>query len=335
MKKVSEIVTEKILARMEEAKNSGEQFHWVKPFAEGAPTRAYSYETKLPYSGINRLLLDNSEYLTFKQIQKINQKKDGPQYQIRKGAHGNMVCYYDLMTIKNKDTGEPEIDEFTGKEKKRGFLKYYNVFSREDVIDIQTGKNLPSQFDFKHYTHQDVSELMQQKLDTVNRLFNFYCKKYGIDIEIITDGTQAYFSHNMRIRFPTIDNFHSLYSWAHTIFHEMSHSTGMMLGRFNDMTPQSVEEQMQSYSREELVAELSSEMICADLGIPDDSNTPDNSVAYISGWSSYLKDRPNEIISAAAKAEKASMFILECLKELELEEQKGKNQTERSEEYDR
>ena len=46
MKKVAEIVTEKILTRMEQAKEKGEQFYWVKPFAEGAPTRAYSYETK-------------------------------------------------------------------------------------------------------------------------------------------------------------------------------------------------------------------------------------------------------------------------------------------------
>ena len=64
-------------------------------------------------------------------------------------------------------------------------------------------------------------------------------------------------------------------------------------------------------------------MLCNELHIPDDSETPDNTVAYIQSWSSYLKDRPNEIISAAAKAETACTFIMDCLREMELEGQKA------------
>ena len=71
MNKVAKIITDTILKRMEEAESKGEVFRWVKPFAEGAPDRAYSYDTKLPYKGINRLLLENSEYLTFNMIQGI------------------------------------------------------------------------------------------------------------------------------------------------------------------------------------------------------------------------------------------------------------------------
>ena len=63
-------------------------------------------------------------------------------------------------------------------------------------------------------------------------------------------------------------------------------------------------------------------MICNYLQIEDDSETPDNAVAYIQSWSSYLKDRPQEILSAAAKAEIACDFLMEHLRELELEEQK-------------
>ena len=39
-----------------------------------------------------------------------------------------------------------------------------------------------------------------------------------------------------------------------------------------------------------------------------------------------MKDRPNEIVSAAAKAESACEMIMECLREMELEEQKVMNE---------
>ena len=123
-----------------------------------------------------------------------------------------------------------------------------------------------------------------------------------------------------------ISNFNSIYNWVHTVAHEMAHSTGMFLGRFNDQEPQEIEESMKSYSREELCAEIAAEMLCAELHIVDDSETPENAVAYIHSWSSYLQDRPNEIVSAAAKAETACDLIMECLREMELEEQKVMNE---------
>ena len=83
---------------------------------------------------------------------------------------------------------------------------------------------------------------------------------------------------------------------------------------------------MKSYSKEELIAEITAEMLTAELHIPDDSETPENAVAYIHSWSSYLQDRPNEIVSAAAKAETACDLIMECLREMELEEQKVMNE---------
>lgn len=319
MNKVAKIITDTILKRMEEAESKGEVFRWVKPFAEGAPDRAYSYDTKLPYKGINRLLLENSEYLTYNMIQGINSKQNSPQYQIRKGAKSNLVCYYNTTPVIDETTGEALVDEKTGKEMRRGFLKYYRVFSREDVIRTDNGENLPSKFEFKHYSHEEATEQMRQALDRFNRLFNFYCQKYGIEVEVIKDGTQAYFSHDMKIRVPSIFNFNSLYFWVLTLAHEVAHSTGMFLGRFENDKSQDLESSMKSYCKEELVAEITAEMIAAELHIPDDSETPDNTVAYIQSWSSYLKDKPNEIISAAAKAEIACDFVMDCLREMEKE----------------
>ena len=87
-----------------------------------------------------------------------------------------------------------------------------------------------------------------------------------------------------------------------------------------------VVEEGESADEEELIAEITAEMLTAELHIPDDSETPENAVAYIHSWSSYLQDRPNEIVSAAAKAETACDLIMECLREMELEEQKVMNE---------
>lgn len=318
---VAKIITDTILERMEKAEQNGEMFRWVKPWNSGLD-RAYSYDTQIPYRGVNRLLLDNNEYLTFNKMQEINSRKDSPQYQIRKGAKSNIVCYYNTTPIKDEETGEELVDEDTGRKLHRGFLKYYRVFSREDIVRKDTGENLPSKFSFEHYDHEDATEQMRQALDRFNRLFNYYCEKYGIDVQIVQDGSQAYFSHDMTIKVPSMENFKSIYEFCHTVAHEMAHSTGMFLGRFNNQEPQEIEDAMKSYSKEEMCAEIASEMILASLCIPDDSETPDNAVAYIHSWSSRLKDRPTEIISAASKAESACELIMECLREMELEEQK-------------
>ena len=106
MNKVAQIITERILERMADAEENGTVFRWVKPFAEGAPDRAYSYENSVPYRGINRLLLENNEYLTFNKVQELNQKKDAPQYQIRKGAKGHMVCFFSTIPVLDETTGK-------------------------------------------------------------------------------------------------------------------------------------------------------------------------------------------------------------------------------------
>ena len=84
------------------------------------------------------------------------------------------------FTITDKETGEPIIDEETGKEKTKGIWKRYTVFSREDIIRKDNGEALPSKFQFEHFSHEDTTERMREGLDRFNKLFNYYCQKHGI-----------------------------------------------------------------------------------------------------------------------------------------------------------
>ena len=317
-KSVAQIVSKKILSRMSEAEKNNECFRWVKPFSIGSPDRAYSYETMNPYTGINRLILDNTSYLSIRMLNDLNKKQNTPHYQIRKGAKSNIVCFYTVKPVIDKETGEPMIDEKTGKELQRKVIRYTPVFCREDIIRSDNGEALPSKFNIKHFNHDEINERMRQSLDRFNRLFEYFCKKYNIEIQVVKDSSRAYFSHDMKIRIPDMTNFKSIYDWITVLSHELSHSTGVMLGRFDEVH-RSTDTQL-DYAREELVAEISSQIIANELQVIDDSDTPDNAVSYIHSWSSILEDRPNEILRASAKAEQSAQFILECLKELELTE---------------
>ncbi len=62
-------------------------------------------------------------------------------------------------------------------------------------------------------------------------------------------------------------------------------------------------------SREELVAEIGSAMICNRLGIEHEKAFK-NSAAYIQSWLKALKNDNRMIIWAAKKAEEAARYIL-------------------------
>ena len=63
-----------------------------------------------------------------------------------------------------------------------------------------------------------------------------------------------------------------------------------------------------AYAMEELVAELASAMVGAALGLPVDHL--DDHASYLASWLTVLKTDSRAILTAAAKAEEASAFLL-------------------------
>lgn len=310
---VNQIITNRIIDKLAEAEQTGTTYYWVRPFAQGSPNIPYSYAGSVPYHGINRILLDSDEYLTYKKMLEISSAEQ-KRYSLRKGAKANIAVYFNTIVETDAETGEPLCDG-DGKPVVRGFVKYYKVFSRQDVVD-ENGVNLPSKFNFERYSHEEMSAQIKQTVDLFHRLINYYCKKYGIKVEVAYDGTRAFFQPSVnRIRFPHISGFSSVYEYMGTIAHELIHSTMIPLKR---NLSANVENYKAEYSKEELVAEIGAEMLLQNLCVPDDREHKENSIAYLQGWSKFLEDRPNELISAAAKAENACQLILDCLRELEI-----------------
>lgn len=300
---VNKLITQQLIDRLRTAEETGEKFYWIKPFAKGCPRTAVSYDTQEEYHGINKFLLDSSnEYLTYKKIQDIN-AKNGSQYRLRKGCHGHMVIYYKMAEVKNA-SGEVEIDPDTGEAKKKPILRYYTVFDRQDVID-QNGINLPSKFPIEQYDHSTEEDKLQLAMAKFNAIVKAYTDRYGVTIEEIQNhGTEAYFMPSKNIiRMPSKENFPNLSSYMATFFHELCHSTMIPLARKAD------EPSMKTYSFEELVAELGSAILMAQMNVPT-TGTEENNLAYLQGWSSYLTEKNNALVQAASQAEKCAELIM-------------------------
>jgi antirestriction protein ArdC len=108
---------------------------------------------------------------------------------------------------------------------------------------------------------------------------------------------------------PSRSCFESPEAYYSTLFHELTHSTGhtSRLKRFEE---NSTDHQFgsESYSKEELIAEMGAAMLAGIAGISH--ATLGNSASYLRAWINRLKSDSRLIISAASHAQKAADYIL-------------------------
>ncbi len=106
---------------------------------------------------------------------------------------------------------------------------------------------------------------------------------------------------------PSRTAFDSQEEYYSTLFHELTHATGhaKRLAREGFDSPQQFGGE--SYSKEELIAEMGSAMLCGVAGI--EQKTLANSAAYLKAWIERLKADSKLVISAASAAQKAADCI--------------------------
>lgn len=204
---------------------------------------------------------------------------------VKHGSVGELVVYYDRVT---KD--EVQTDPASGEERtvqvSYPVLKYYFVFNIDQITGIEL--NIEQ--------HDNV------KLREPENLIEFYDEMVPVQ-----HGSPAYHPQDDFITMPDIGDFHSSEDYYSTLFHEVIHSTGAShrLNRhkgefFGDET----------YSKEELIAEMGASYLCTLTGIENDHLLLDHA-AYLKGWLNALKDNQYLFVQAAAKAERAVKFIVE------------------------
>lgn len=292
-----QMVTDKICALLE----SG-LIPWVKPWSS-AVNGAWSRSTGSMYSLLNQWLLADpnkkyktmdeilndvsGEWLTFEQAQQLGGH-------VKKGEKGRKVVFFKIW---EKETDELD-DDGNKKVKKFPVLRAYTVFKISQCEGIEQ----------KHHTNTETTYTFTAD-QTADEILNNYVNREGITLSIVK-GDRAYYSPVLdTIVLPKQEQFKNSKEWYSTAFHEATHSTGheSRLNRFNDSKVAAFGDE--SYSTEELVAEIGSASILATLGI-DTEGTLRNSAAYIQSWLKALKNDKKMIVVAASRAEKAIRRIL-------------------------
>jgi antirestriction protein ArdC len=264
---------------------------WIKPWSaantSGRITRPVRHNG-LPYSGMNVLLLwseqmsrgfASSMWMTFKQALDLGGA-------VRKGETGSTVVFASRFTKSVADGSGNDVD------REIPFLKAYSVFNIEQI------DGLPD----RYYAQPAAVRDPVERIESADRFF----KATGALIR--HGGNQAYYSPVMDyIQMPPFEAFRDAAGYAAVLSHEATHWTaaehrvGRDLSRYaKDRTER---------AREELIAELGSCFLCADLGIaPHLEPRPDHS-SYLQSWISVLANDKRAIFQAAAHAQRAVNFL--------------------------
>jgi antirestriction protein ArdC len=275
---VYQLVTDRIIALLEAG-----TVPWQKPWSDaGVPMNVMS---KRPYRGINLWLLlalpyERNLFLTWDQLKKIGGS-------VNKDEHGHIVVFWKNVAKKPEELGTD------GKPKTTPMLRYYKVFNIEQCKDIP----------------QDlIPELVNDEADPLLECEGIINTMPNCPTITFKENKAFYNIEKDFINMPKKKSFATQESYYSTLFHELVHSTGAekRLGRksITDMA----EFGSESYSQEELIAELGASYLCGFSGILEKEIV--HSAEYLAGWLSKLRDDKRFIIQASGQAQKAVDLIL-------------------------
>ena len=272
-------ITNKIIADLEQGVRPWHR-PWNADHMAGKITRPLRHNA-IPYQGINVVVLWCASvaqgyacpfWLTFKQAQALGGN-------VKKGEHGELVVYADRITrTETDDKGEET-------ERSIPFMKSYTVFNVEQC------ENLPA-----HYTATAVAPALPvaQRIESADRFF----AATGADIR--HGGTRAFYAEGPDyVQMPPFETFRDAESYAATLGHELTHWTKHEKRLARDF--ERVRWGDEGYAKEELVAELGSAFLCADLAITPEVR--EDHASYIASWLKALKDDKRLIFTAAAHAQ--------------------------------
>jgi antirestriction protein ArdC len=294
---------------------------WFKPWkaSNGSSSNdPVNWVTRKPYNGINVFMLNASiidggynsnEWLTFKQCSNANGK-------IIKGMKATDVFFWQLsyfdkktkkyIPIQNaKSLNLREKIVLDGKSSDR-YMKVFNIRNYK-VFNIDQCEGLDSKIP---QVEEEIEEVTFEPIEVADQLVKSYVDKDGRLVIDHKDNSSAFYRPMTdSINMPLMDLFVDADSYYKTLFHEMAHATGHQ-DRLNRKTL--VETNgfgTETYSREELVAEITSMYMVGYLGLDPKDNT-NNSQAYINGWIKHLTSKPQEIATAMTQASKAFALLV-------------------------
>ena len=310
---IYKMITDKVISMFKNAKAS--DYH--RPWKDDAFFIPLNFDSKKPYRGVNRLLLQerigfagafrNPYFLTFNQIKKHGGK-------LKKGTRGYEVVYYSIRYIvpADKNTGRKaysstntqKVIDYLAKNKlsedivtRIPMIRYYNVYNGASIegIDFQLDK-----LQIGRAVPDTASE---------NQAAALIVENYPNPPAIKHEGNRAYYSPSGDyVKMPKKEQFDSINDYYRILFHELTHSTGhdKRLDRGIHLMLEK-----EDYAKEELVAEFGAVFLSAWAGIMWYTNK--NHAVYLKNWNSAIKEAENDnkfLMKAASLAQAATDYIL-------------------------
>lgn len=278
--RIYESVTATIVAALERG-----VVPWRKPWHTGVQLPA-NVKTNRPYRGVNAFLLSlaphtDHRWLTLKQATELGGH-------IREGEKSSMVVFWKFWNPPQE--GEQQAE----KQRSVPVLRYYLVWNAEQCEGLDLAPLVPVRL-------TTPNERIARADDLVSLMKN--------PPEVREAGCAAWYSPSKDlVQVPPLTTFESADHFYATLFHELGHATGhpdrlARAGVCGDVYFGSGE-----YSKEELVAELTSAFCCATVGL--DPTLMEDSASYLQGWLKVFRGDPKAVVIAAAQAQRAADFIM-------------------------
>jgi antirestriction protein ArdC len=279
-------ITDRIVADLEKGVRP-----WMQPWSganmAGRVTRPLRHNGQ-PYQGMNVLLLwsegmargfTSCMWMTFKQALELGGA-------VRKGETGSTVVFASRFKKSETDGSGNEVD------REIPFLKAYSVFNVEQI------DGLPEHY----YALSAPTSDPMERIEHADRFFR------NTNALIRHGGNQAYYSPVMDyIQMPPFETFRDAGAYVATLSHEATHWTAHSSRVNRDLSRYSKDRTERA--REELIAELGSCFLCADLGIAPELEPRADHASYLQSWLKVLSDDKRAIFQAAAHAQRAVSYL--------------------------
>jgi antirestriction protein ArdC len=277
-------VTDEIIVLLESGTTSTtSQITWAKT-GNSLPC---NHKTGMPYQGVNVLLLwaaamkngySTDRWLTYKQAADMGG-------QVRKGEKSVACVFFKAIEreAKNAKTDETETETVR-------IISLFWLFNLDQIDGID-----------KPQTAAQLSEF--QQIEAAEDVL----KRSGAIIR--EEGDKAFYRPSTdEIYMPERTRFASEMEFYSVALHELTHWTGAKHRLARDFVFRFGTD---AYAFEELIAELGSAFLNADLGFS--ASMIPNHAGYIQSWLKVLKNDRRAIFTAAAQASKAHRYIMDLV----------------------
>lgn len=275
-------------------------------------------------------------FCTFDCVQRMNRDakdREGnelPKVSVLKGEKSFPVMLT-TFTCVHKDTKEKiKYDDY--KRLSPEEQKHYNVYPRMQVFRVfnvqqtnlqESRPELWTKLEAENGQHRTGGgeHFSFAPVDTMIRDNLWICPIYPKHQD------NAYFSLSKNeIVVPEKTQFKSGESFYGTLFHEMTHSTGVE-GVLNRIKPTAWGSD--EYAREELVAELGAALVSQRYGM--NTHIKEDSCTYIKGWLDKLKESPQFIKTTLVDVKRATAMITQKVDRIAQELEQGQSKEQKTE----